>query len=280
MLAYRHAFHAGNHGDVLKHVVLVALLRHLNLKDKGWRYVDTHAGAGHYDLASAEAGKRGEFRHGIQRLWQRDDLPAAVADYVALVRQSNPDGRLRTYPGSPWLAAALRRPQDELRLFERHPADHPALVNSMAGQRGVLIRRADGFAALKSQLPPPTRRGLVLIDPSYEGHADYGQVVAAVQDALRRFADGLTMVWYPIVTKPGAAAMVQRLQALAPHGWLHATLRVQPLDLQGFGLAGSGVFVLRPPHTLTTTLQAALPWLRTALAQHDAAAWQLEHDLR
>jgi 23S rRNA (adenine2030-N6)-methyltransferase len=280
MLAYRHAFHAGNHGDVLKHVVLVALLRHLNLKAKGWRYVDTHAGAGRYDLASAEAGKRGEFRHGIGPLWPRDDLPAVVADYLALVRQCNPDGPLRTYPGSPWLAATLRRAQDELRLFERHPADHPALVATMADQRGVQIRRADGFAALKSQLPPPTRRGLVLIDPSYEGHADYGQVVDAMQDALRRFADGIYMIWYPIVAKPGAAAMVRQLQALAPHGWLHASLRVQPTDAQGFGLAGSGVLVLRPPHRLPAALQTALPWLCAALAQYAGASWRLEHDLR
>jgi 23S rRNA (adenine2030-N6)-methyltransferase len=280
MLAYRHAFHAGNHGDVLKHVVLVALLRHLNLKTKGWRCVDTHAGVGRYDLASAEAGKRGEFRHGIERLWPRDDLPAAVADYVALVRQDNPDGRLRTYPGSPWLAAALTRPQDELRLFERHPADHAALVHTMAGRRGVQIRPGDGFAGLKSQLPPPTRRGLVLIDPSYEGQADYAHVVVALEEALRRFADGVYMLWYPIVAKPGAAAMVRQVQALAPHGWLHASLRVQPLDAQGFGLAGSGVLVLRPPHPLSQALQTALPWLCTTLAQHDGAAWQLEHDLR
>jgi 23S rRNA (adenine2030-N6)-methyltransferase len=280
MLAYRHAFHAGNHGDVLKHVVLVALLRHLNLKAKGWRYVDTHAGAGRYDLASAEAGKRDEFRRGVERLWPRDDLPAAVADYLALVRQHNPDGRLHAYPGSPWLAAALGRPQDELRLFERHPADHAALVQTMAGRRGVQIRRGDGFAGLKSQLPPPTRRGLVLIDPSYEGQADYGHVVDALGEALRRFADGVYMVWYPIVAKPGAAAMVRQVQALAPHGWLHASLRVQPLDAQGFGLAGSGVLVLRPPHPLPQALQTALPWLCAALAQHGGAAWQIEHDLR
>ena len=276
MLAYRHAFHAGNHADVLKHVVLVTLLRHLNLKDKGWRFVDTHAGAGDYRLDGAQAAKRGEYRHGIGRLWQRSDAPPAAADYLRLVRQLNPDGALRRCPGSPWLAQALRRPQDELRLFELHPTDHAALQRAMAGARGVQVARADGFAALRSQLPPPTRRGLVLLDPSYEGHRDYPQVVGAVRDALRRFADGTYMVWYPLVLKPGAAAMVQRLKAAAPQGWLHATLTVQPLDAQGFGLAGSGVFVLNPPYTLHATLQALLPWLTTALAQFDGAAWALE----
>jgi 23S rRNA (adenine2030-N6)-methyltransferase len=280
MLAYRHAFHAGNHGDVLKHVVLVALLRHLGLKDKGWRYIDTHAGAGSYDLGSAEAAKRGEFRQGIGALWGRTDLPPPVADYLALVRRLNPDGALRRYPGSPWFAQALRRPQDELRLFELHPTDHPALVQAMAGQRGIQVGRADGFAALKGQLPPPTRRALVLIDPSYEGRGDYPRAVQAVRDALRRFADGVYMVWYPIVSKPGAAAMVQQIRTLAPRGWLQAALTVQPLDALGFGLAGSGVLVLHPPHTLAAALQDALPWLARALAQFDGAGWQLEHDLR
>ena len=212
MLAYRHAFHAGNHADVLKHIVLLRLMRHMSLKEKGYRLVDTHAGAGLYALDSAQAQKKGEYLQGIARLWSRDDLPEAAADYVQQVRGFNPDGTLRHYPGSPMLARALLRPQDQLRLFELHPSDHAALVAQLGAAKGVDIRQVDGFAALKSQLPPPTRRALVLVDPSYEGQGDYARVLDTLQDALRRFAEGVFMVWYPVVSKPGAATLVPGLE--------------------------------------------------------------------
>jgi 23S rRNA (adenine2030-N6)-methyltransferase len=276
MLAYRHAFHAGNHADVLKHVVLVQLLRHMNQKDKGYRVVDTHAGAGLYALDSPQAQKKGEYLQGIGRLWMRDDLPDAVADYRQLVARANADGMLRHYPGSPTLVHGLLRPQDQLCLFELHPSEYLALQALFGPRKGVELRLADGFAALKSQLPPPTRRALVLVDPSYEGLGDYTRVLDMLADALRRFAQGVYMVWYPVVAKPGAAAMVQGLKALAPKGWLHAGLSVQPTDAQGFGLAGSGIFVLNPPHTLHAQLQAVLPWLARALAQHAGAGHLLQ----
>jgi 23S rRNA (adenine2030-N6)-methyltransferase len=276
MLAYRHAFHAGNHADVLKHVVLVLLLRYMNLKDKGYRVVDTHAGAGLYALESPQAQKNAEYLQGIGRLWARADLPEAVADYRQLVARVNADGELRHYPGSPTLARALLRPQDQLCLFELHPSDFRELQALFGPSKGVEIRPADGFAALKSQLPPPTRRSLVLVDPSYEGVGDYRRVLDMLADALRRFAQGVYMVWYPVVAKPGAAAMVQRLKSVAPKGWLHARLSVQPTDARGYGLAGSGIFVLNPPHTLHAQLQALLPWLAQALAQHDGAEHLLQ----
>ena len=178
MLAYRHAFHAGNHADVLKHVVQVQLMRHMALKDKGYRLIDTHAGAGQYVLDSPQARKNSEHLQGIARLWGADETaPPCVADYLQLVRELNPEGQPRLYPGSPWLAHRLLRPQDELRLFELHPADHASLQALLGHASGVTVRQADGFAALKSQLPPPTRRALVLVDPSYEGHADYRHVI-------------------------------------------------------------------------------------------------------
>lgn len=276
VLAYRHAFHAGNHADVLKHVVLLQVLRHMALKDKGFRIIDTHAGGGCYALDSPQARKKGEFAEGIGRLWSRRDAPAPVADYLQQVRALNPDGVLRRYPGSPWLAQSLLRPQDQLRLFELHPTEFRDLQSTFGNCRGVEVRQADGFAALKAQLPPPTRRGLVLIDPSYEGHADYRHVLAALRDALQRFAGGTYLVWYPVVTKPGAADLLRGLKALAPGSWLHARLAVQRTDAQGFGLAGSGLFVLNPPHTLHGQLQPALPWLREALAQHEGASALLE----
>ena len=276
MLAYRHAFHAGNHADVLKHVVLLQLLHHLARKDKGVRIVDTHAGAGLYALDSPQAQKKGEYLQGVARLWAARDPPEAVADYLQQLHRVNADGVLRHYPGSPLLAQAWLRPQDQLRLFELHPADHRALQALIGDARGVEVRQADGFTLLKGQLPPPTRRALVLIDPSYEGHADYGRVVATLRDALRRFAEGVTMVWYPVVGKPGAAAMLQALKELAPKGWLHARLTVQQPDAMGFGLAGSGVMVINPPHTLHDRLQAVLPWLVRELGQYAGAHHLLE----
>jgi 23S rRNA (adenine2030-N6)-methyltransferase len=276
MLAYRHAFHAGNHADVLKHMVLVQLMRHLALKDKGYRIVDTHAGAGLYALDSAQALKNAEFLQGIGRLWALPELPPPVADYLQQLRALNPDGALRRYPGSPQLARQLLRPQDQLRLFELHPADHQALQELLGGLAAIELRQADGFAALKGQLPPPTRRALVLVDPSYEGHADYGHVVDSLRDALRRFAQGVYMVWYPVVNKPGAAAMLKELKAMAPKGWLHAHLRLQQTDALGFGLAGSGVFVINPPYTLHAQLRSVLPWLVQQLGQYPGAHHGLE----
>jgi len=276
MLAYRHAFHAGNHADVLKHVALVAVLRHMNLKDKPYRMVDTHAGAGGYSLEGRYAQKKGEYEHGIARLWALDDLPAPLADYVALVRRFNPEGRLEQYPGSPAFAHMVLRPQDQLRLFELHPTDHRILAAYLGAAKGVEVKNADGFEGLKSQVPPSMRRGAVLMDPSYEGHGDYTRVVAALRDALHRFAEGVYIVWYPQVQKLEAARLPKRLEALAPKGWLHARLTVQQPDAQGFGLAGSGVFVINPPYTLHDTLLGVLPFLVDTLAQHDGASYLLE----
>ncbi|HEY0817717.1 MAG TPA: 23S rRNA (adenine(2030)-N(6))-methyltransferase RlmJ, partial [Rhizobacter sp.] len=170
MLAYRHAFHAGNHADVLKHIVLTRVLRYLNQKDKPYRLVDTHAGAGGYSLEGQHAQKKNEYVEGIARLWDRTDLPELAADYVACVREFNPDGKLAQYPGSPAFALRLLRPQDQLRLFELHNTDHRILASYLGDTKGVQVFNADGFDGLKGQLPPPSRRGAVLMDPSYEGH--------------------------------------------------------------------------------------------------------------
>ncbi len=279
MLAYRHAFHAGNHADVLKHLVLVHLLRHLNAKDKGWRFVDTHAGAGGYSLEGAYANKRAEYLDGIARLWERSDLPPPVADYVGLVRAFNGGSRLAQYPGSPAFAQMLRRPQDELHLHELHPTEHKILAAYLGGERGVKVQRDDGFAALKRELPPPTRRGLVLIDPPYELKTDYPRVLAALREALARFADGVVMIWLPQLQLLEAAQLPQRLKAAAApakKGWLSAALTVARGDARGFGLLGSRVFVVNPPHTLQPVLSELLPWLAGVLAQSDAAAGSVE----
>ena len=276
MLAYRHAFHAGNHADVLKHLVLVQVLRYMNGKDKPYRFVDTHAGAGGYSLEGRYAQKKGEYERGIGLLWDRDDLPEPLADYVARVREFNPQGVLEQYPGSPAIARMLLRPTDQMRLFELHPTEHRILDAYLGAQRGVEVKHADGFDGLKSQLPPPSRRGVVLIDPSYEGHGDYGRVIATLRDALQRFAEGVYLVWYPQVQKVEAAELPRRLDALAREGWLHARLTVARPDSQGFGLAGSGMFVINPPYTLHDTLAGVLPWLVEVLGKYEGANFLLD----
>jgi len=276
MLAYRHAFHAGNHADVLKHTVLMLVLRYMNRKDKPYRLIDTHAGAGGYSLEGQYAQKKGEYLDGIGRLWDRDDLPGPLADYVDLVRRFNAGGRMEQYPGSPALAQMLLRPTDQLRLFERHPTDHRILAAFLGETRGAEVYDSDGFDGLKGQVPPSSRRAAVLIDPSYEGHGDYGRVVASLREALARFAEGVYMVWYPQVQKLEAAQLPKRLEGLAPKGWLHARLTVQVPDSQGFGLAGSGMFILNPPYTLHDQLLEILPYLVEVLGQYDGAKYLIE----
>ena len=188
MLSYRHAFHAGNHADVLKHLVLVQLSRYLGQKEKPFWYIDTHSGAGAYTLDSGYAAKLAEYKEGIGRLWSRNDLPPAVADYVELVRRINPDRRLLAYPGSPYFALWTMREQDRLRLYELHSKDARLLhENFDSAGKQVVVEAGDGFAGLKAMLPPPPRRALVLIDPSYEDKQDYERVFHALKESLVRF---------------------------------------------------------------------------------------------
>jgi len=280
MFSYRHAFHAGNHADVLKHVVLVQLLRHLASKDTPFWVIDTHAGAGVYALDGAWAGTRCEFADGIGRLWARDDLPEAVADYRTVVQAFNPDGALLRYPGSPFIALRHLRERDRLRLFELHTNESKALDEALAGagrpaQRRTIAAATDGFHGLRSLLPPPPRRGLVLMDPSYEDKRDYRRVIEALQAALARFANGCYAIWYPLVQRPEPAQMLRQLIQLPGLRWLHISLTVRNPSLDGLGLHGSGLFVVNPPWTLPATMETCLPWLCTVLRQDDGARWTL-----
>ena len=285
MLAYRHAFHAGNHADVLKHTVLALVLHRMNLKDKGWRYIDTHAGAGGYSLQGDYAKKRAEFEHGIAVLMDKTDLPAPLAELVRLVREFNGNkGVLVQYPGSPAIARALMRPQDQLRLYELHPTDHKILDSYMAEVHGAEVKSGDGYGSLKSQLPPTTKRGVVLIDPPYEIKTDYVRVLGALREALERFPDCVVIIWLPQLQLVESAQLPQRLKAAADagakKGWLNARLTVAQADARGFGMLGSSVFIANPPHTLHDDLQPVMPYLAQALAQWDGARSALERSAK
>ncbi|MES2025138.1 MAG: 23S rRNA (adenine(2030)-N(6))-methyltransferase RlmJ [Pseudomonadota bacterium] len=291
MLSYRHAFHAGNHADVLKHLVQIQLLKYMNQKDTSYMYIDTHAGAGVYALDSAYAAKNAEFATGIAKLWDRKDLPAPLAEYVQIVRDLNPSGKMRYYPGSPYCADSVMREQDRLRLFELHPADSKLLADNFrkleahAAEQGrrptvrgkrIMIDRANGFLGLKALLPPPSRRALVLIDPPYEDKSDYRSVVQTVSDALTRFATGTYAVWYPVLNRLESRQMPDKLKRLTANGWLNVTLSVTTPSPDGFGLHSSGMFVHNPPWTLEPMLRELMPYLVSTLGGDSGAGFTLE----
>ncbi|WP_323123756.1 23S rRNA (adenine(2030)-N(6))-methyltransferase RlmJ [Burkholderia alba] len=277
MLSYRHGFHAGNHADVLKHAVVVQLLQYLNKKDKSYWYVDTHAGAGVYSLLDGYAAKTAEFSTGIEKIWSAANLPAALSDYVDEVRALNDDGELRYYPGSPYLAWRLMREQDRMRLFELHSTEIDVLRHNFrdAGRR-AMIYSGDGFDGVKALLPPPPRRALVLIDPSYEDKRDYARTLACVEENLKRFATGCYAIWYPQVSRPESQKFPDHLKRLQPNNWLHLALTVSRPPTDGFGLFGSGMFILNPPYTLAEAMKEALPYLVDALGQDNGAKFTIE----
>jgi 23S rRNA (adenine2030-N6)-methyltransferase len=281
MLAYRHAFHAGNHADVLKHLVFTQVLRYMAEKDKPFTLVDTHAGAGGYGLDSNHARKHAEYDDGVGRLFGRKGLPAALNDYLALVRRFNPQAdRLTRYPGSPALAQMLLRADDRMRLYELHSTDFPLLQTALETRRETAVMNSDGFAGLKAELPPPSRRGVVLIDPSYEIKTDYAKVVGAVRDGLDRFADAVILVWYPQLQRLEPKEMTDRLKAAADaqskRGWVHVRLSVAEPDQSGFGMLGSGMLVINPPFVLHSMLQEVMPVLTETLGQYAGANFVLE----
>ncbi|MDR2014569.1 MAG: 23S rRNA (adenine(2030)-N(6))-methyltransferase RlmJ [Azoarcus sp.] len=277
MLSYRHAFHAGNHADVIKHFVLTELLAYYQKKDKPWTYIDTHAGAGCYVLNSEVAGKTGEFSGGFGLLWGRSDLPEPLAAYVEVVRQFNPGGRLLLYPGSPAVAMTFARERDNLQLFELHPEDLRTLHQTFSTEpRRVHVRGSDGLAGLDALLPPPSRRAVVLIDPSYEVKTDYSRVITTLTKALRRFATGCFVLWYPLLARAESRRLPKQLAELGAGSWLDVRFRISHAPQEGVGMFGSGLYVINPPWVLPERLQAALPWLAGALGTDDGAGFELD----
>lgn len=293
MFSYRHAFHAGNHADVLKHTVLLAVLRHMSQKETPFTVFDTHAGAGLYRLDGDFAKTSEEAAEGFLKLMAKEPAIAfapALQDYVDMVGGFNQKGSHKVYPGSPFIIQQLLRDRDKLKLFEIHPTDSKTLEANIAQLevgRQVAILREDGFEGIKKFLPPPSRRALVFCDPSYEIKNDYGRVVDMVADALQRFATGTYVVWHPIIPRPEAHDLPKKLKTLANRvgkAWLSTSLTVKSSKLtqdnEGEvirpGLPASGMFVINPPHTLKAAMKLALPQMVERLSQDQHATFTLE----
>jgi 23S rRNA (adenine2030-N6)-methyltransferase len=293
MFSYRHAFHAGNHADVLKHTVLLAVLRHMSQKETPFTVFDTHAGAGLYRLDGDFAKTSEEAAEGFLKLMAQEPaapFAPALQDYVDMVASFNQKASHKVYPGSPFIIQQLLRDRDKLKLFEIHPTDSKTLAANIAqleAGRQVAILREDGFEGITKFLPPPSRRALVFCDPSYEIKNDYGRVVDMVADALVRFATGTYVVWHPIIPRPEAHDLPKKLKTLANRvgkAWLSTSLTVKSSkltqDSEGEvirpGLPASGMFVINPPHTLKAALKLALPQMVERLAQDQHAAFTLE----
>ncbi len=281
MLSYRHAFHAGNHADVLKHYVLSLVLDYFNQKPKPYWVIDTHAGAGMYALGSDFAQKNAEFETGIARLFAAKNLPESLENFVKVIKKFNENNALNFYPGSPKIAEALLRRDDKLRLFELHPSDCKILLENFAGQgRQTKIELQDGFAGIKACLPPPTKRAVVLIDPPYELKDDYQRVVDCTKDNLSRFATGTYIVWYPLLQRPEPSEMVEKLKSLNIDSWLNVSLNVQAPSDEGFGMHGSGLFIINPPWTLPKSLEESMPLLTQLLALDETAVYKIDYKIK
>jgi len=279
MLSYRHAFHAGNHADVLKHYVLGLVLAHTAQKDKPFWYIDTHAGAGMYSLDIGYATQNAEFEQGINKLIAANNLPKPLADYVAQIQSFNTSS-LKLYPGSPMIAQQYLRADDKMRLFELHPSDCKLLIENFMGQgKQVKIEMQDGFAGIKACLPPPPRRAVVLIDPPYEDKQDYQRVINMIKDSLTRFATGTYMVWYPLLQRPEPAQMLENLMKLNVPNWLHVSMTVEAPSPEGYGMHGSGLFIMNPPWTLPNVLAETMPRLTQLLALDETASYTLDSQI-
>jgi 23S rRNA (adenine2030-N6)-methyltransferase len=285
MFSYRHAFHAGSHADILKHLTLVHLVEYLQEKPVALTMVDTHAGAGIYSLQDGFAAVSKEAEGGIFRLLKFKEaghpIPESVQKYIDCIEAENTSEGLNTYPGSPFILAQLLRPQDRLKLFELHPKEIDILrhnIGELECAKQIDVYAADSFSRLKGLLPPPSRRGLVLIDPSYEDKQDYRYLEVAIEEAMQRFATGCYAIWYPILSRRESAALPDRMKKIcAAHkrSWLHTELRVENAPGER-RLQASGMFIINPPWTLEKHLAEALPTLTKALGIDSGAQFLLK----
>ncbi|OJU52642.1 MAG: 23S rRNA (adenine(2030)-N(6))-methyltransferase RlmJ [Mesorhizobium sp. 61-13] len=274
---YRHAYHAGNFADVVKHAVLARIVEYLKQKDKAFRVIDTHAGIGLYDLSSSEAGKTGEWHGGIGRVTDADldpKLEAFLAPYLDAVRAANPQGGLAHYPGSPFVARHLLRKQDRLSAIELHPQDAARLKAVFAGDIQVRVIELDGWLALCAHLPPKEKRGLVLVDPPFEQAGEFDRLVDGLIKAHQRWPGGIYALWYPIKDRDAVAGFRRALVESGIPKILDIAFDIRPTGREP-RLDGSGMVVVNPPFTLEEELRRALPALHGLLAEEPAAAWSV-----
>lgn len=275
---YRHAYHAGNFADVVKHAVLARLVDYLKRKDKAFRVIDTHAGIGLYDLSSEEAQKTGEWHDGIGRLMDASlpaDAAALLEPYLDAVRAVNPQGGIAHYPGSPLIARHLLRKQDRLSAIELHPDDARTLARQFEGDFQTRVTELDGWLALGAHLPPKEKRGLVLVDPPFEIGGEFDRLVDGLVRAHRRWPGGLFALWYPVKDRKAVAAFREALAGAGIPKIMDIEFFIRPASAEP-RLDGTGMVVVNPPYPLESELKVLLPALSAVLAEAPGAGWSVE----
>ena len=274
MLSYRHAFHAGNFADVLKHSVLSLVLDYMTRKEKGFCYIDSHSGAGMYQLADAYAQKTGEYKDGIAKIINDEDAPESLEPYLSLIKSLNlshdKSSELEVYPGSPGIAKAFVRRQASSHLFELHSTDIQHLEDFCQRWRKVFVKQSDGYKGVLGLLPPPSRRGVVLIDPPYELKEDYQKAVKTIIKAYSKFSTGTYILWYPVVKRELVEEMQQAFKASAVKNVLQVEF-CMAADTDEYGMTGTGLFIVNPPWQLTTQLEEILPYMKTKLGSNETS---------
>ena len=271
MLSYRHAFHAGNFADVLKHSVLSIVLDYMTRKEKGFCYIDSHSGAGMYQLADSYSQKTGEYKNGIAKIINDESAPEALEPYLSLINSLNlHSDNLEIYPGSPGVAKAFVRRQDSSHLFELHPSDIQHLEGFCQHWRKVFVKQSDGYKGVLALLPPPSRRGVVLIDPPYELKEDYQKAVSTIIKAYNKFSTGTYIVWYPVVKR----SFIEQMQKDFTNSDIKNLLQVEFCladDTEEYGMTGTGLFIVNPPWQLSEQLAEILPFLKAKLGNNDSS---------
>ncbi|WP_159819636.1 23S rRNA (adenine(2030)-N(6))-methyltransferase RlmJ [Colwellia sp. 20A7] len=270
MLSYRHAFHAGNFADVLKHSVLTLVLDYMTRKEKGFHYIDSHSGAGMYQLEDEYAQKTGEYKEGIAKLINESNIPESLQPYIDLIKALNPTSEnddkndLTLYPGSPGIAKRFMRRQDSTHLFELHPTDIEHLNDFCYRWKKVFVKQSDGYQGVLGLVPPPSRRGVVLIDPPYELKEDYNKAVKTIIKAYAKFATGTYILWYPVVKR----ALVEQMSYTFSKSAVKNVLQVEfclENDTDEYGMTGTGLFIVNPPWQLAEQLDEILPFMKSKL---------------
>lgn len=276
MLSYRHAFHAGNFADVLKHSVLTLVLDYMTRKEKGFHYIDSHSGAGMYQLEDEYAQKTGEYKEGIAKLINESAIPESLQPYIDLIKSLNPSSTntdvndLTLYPGSPGIAKRFMRRQDSTHLFELHPTDIEHLNDFCYRWKKVFVKQSDGYQGVLGLVPPPSRRGVVLIDPPYELKEDYNKAVQTIIKAYTKFATGTYILWYPVVKRELVEQMSYTFSKSAVKNVLQVEFCLEN-DTDEYGMTGTGLFIVNPPWQLSEQLDEILPFMKSKLGTNNTS---------